>query len=57
LENLRNSHGPIPVLHAAVSHATVAQTGPMLPLLSELNDSLHSEIEAAAKSTLQWNAS
>ena len=57
LENLRNSHGPIPVLHAAVSHAGVAQTGPMLPLLSELNDSLHSEIESAAKSTLEWNAS
>lgn len=57
LENLRNSHGPIPVLHAAVSHAAVAQTGPMLPLLGELNDSLHPEIEAAAKSTLQWNAS
>ena len=57
LENLRNADGPIPVLHAAVAHAGVAQTGPMLPLLSELSDSLHHEIEAAAKSTLQWNAS
>lgn len=57
LENLRNAHGPIPVLHAAVAHAGVAQTGPMLPLLSELSDSLHHEIKAAAKSTLQWNAS
>ena len=57
LENLRNSHGPIPVLHAAVAHAGVAETGAMLPLLSELDDSLHSEIKAAAKTTLQWNAS
>jgi hypothetical protein len=35
----------------------VAQTGPMLPLLSELSDALHQEIQAVAKSTLQWNAS
>jgi dihydrodipicolinate synthase/N-acetylneuraminate lyase len=57
LENLRNAHGPIPVLHAAVAHAGVAQTGPMLPLLSELSDSLHAEIKAAATNTLHWNAS
>ena len=57
LENLRNAHGPIPVLHSAVAHAGVAQTGPMLPLLSELSDALHHEIAAAAKSTLHWNAS
>jgi dihydrodipicolinate synthase/N-acetylneuraminate lyase len=56
LEDLRNSHGPIPVLHAAVAEAGVADTGPLLPLLSELSSELRGEISKAAAMTLAWNA-
>ena len=38
LEDLRDAHSPIRVLHAAVELAGVAQTGPMLPFLSNLTD-------------------
>lgn len=38
LENLRESHSPIRVLHAAVGLAGVAQTGPVYPMLSDLTD-------------------
>ncbi len=48
LETLRNDHGPIQVLHHAVSLAGVAETGPHLPLLSTLPDTLLGEIQAAA---------
>ena len=34
LEELRNGHGPIAVLHDAVGLADVAQMGPILPMLS-----------------------
>ena len=37
LENLRNSIQPIRVLHHAVAAAGIAATGPMQPLLGELN--------------------
>jgi dihydrodipicolinate synthase/N-acetylneuraminate lyase len=56
LEDLRNSHGPIPVLHTAVAEAGIAHTGPMLPLLSELSPDLRSTIREAARHTLEWNA-
>ncbi len=49
LENLRNTHGPIPVLHHAVALAAVADTGPFLPLLSPLADSLQQRIVPVAK--------
>ena len=52
LENLRNSHGPIPVLHHAVALAGIAETGPHLPLMSALDDDLLSGIEAAARQLL-----
>lgn len=56
LEDLRNAHGPIPVLHHAVDQAGIAQTGPMLPLLANLSDELIDEIHPAAKGLLAWNA-
>lgn len=37
LENLRNSIHPIRVLHHAVSEAGIAQTGPLMPMLSDLS--------------------
>jgi dihydrodipicolinate synthase/N-acetylneuraminate lyase len=52
LENLRNSHGPIPVLHTAVELAGIAKTGPLLPLLASLPESLKAPIELAAKALL-----
>ncbi len=55
LETLRNSHGPIPVLHHAVALAGVAETGPALPLLSELNPSLKNTIAPVALGLHEWN--
>ena len=55
LEDLRNAHGPIPVLHHAVAQAGIAQTGPMLPLLANLSDELIDEIHPAAEGLLAWN--
>ncbi len=52
LENERNSHSPILVLHHAVALAGVAKTGPVLPLLTELPDELLPGIEKAAKDLL-----
>ncbi len=55
LEDLRNAHSPILVLHHAVALAGVAQTGPVLPLLTELPASLLPAIEQAAKELLAKN--
>jgi dihydrodipicolinate synthase/N-acetylneuraminate lyase len=57
LEDLRNAHGPIPVLHHAVALSGVADTGPFLPLLAPLDDALLPAIEIAAKDLLGRNAS
>ncbi len=53
LEDLRNAHGPIPVLHHAVALAGIAETGPHLPLLSSLPETLLDPIKAAATSLLE----
>jgi dihydrodipicolinate synthase/N-acetylneuraminate lyase len=55
LETLRNSHGPIPVLHHAVDLAGIAKTGPALPLMRNLGDDLLDEIQPAAQGLLEWN--
>jgi dihydrodipicolinate synthase/N-acetylneuraminate lyase len=52
LEDLRNAHGPIPVLHHAVELAGITETGPFLPLLAPLADDLLPPIAAAAKALL-----
>src|ERR1041385_9233916 len=50
LEDLRNAINPICVLHEAVRLAGIAQTGPLLPLLSNLEEKEHARVrEAAAK--------
>jgi len=54
LENLRNAHGPIPVLHHAVALAGIADTGPHLPLMSALADDLLPGIGAAARELLSF---
>lgn len=49
LEDLRNAHGPIPVLHHAVARAGIAATGPMLPLLADLPEALQATIGETAR--------
>jgi dihydrodipicolinate synthase/N-acetylneuraminate lyase len=47
LEDLRNAHSPIRVLHAAVSASGIAHLGPIMPLAGELQANLHDSINAA----------
>lgn len=48
LEDLRNAINPIRVLHEAVRLAGIADTGPMLPLLSNLEPAEHPRVREAA---------
>ena len=47
LEDLRNNIQPIRLLHHAVAAAGIAATGPIQPLLGELNESQKSAIQHA----------
>lgn len=50
LEDLRDALSPIRALHSAVSLAGIADMGPMLPMLTEIEDaSARREIERAAR--------
>ena len=53
LEDLRNSINPVRVLHTAVELAGIAKTGPLMPLLSEIDESDRPDIEQSAKALLQ----
>ncbi|HEY4328408.1 MAG TPA: dihydrodipicolinate synthase family protein [Phycisphaerae bacterium] len=53
LENLRNAGNPIRVLHEAVRLAGIANTGPLLPLLSNIPESEHAAVQAAAQAILE----
>jgi dihydrodipicolinate synthase/N-acetylneuraminate lyase len=53
LENQRNSINPIRVLHTAVAQAGIAETGPLIPLLSEIPDHEISGIATAARVLLE----
>lgn len=55
LENLRNAINPIRVLHDAVQAAGIAKTGPMQPMLSELEPQHHDWIKTAANALLELN--
>ncbi len=55
LEDLRNRIHPIRVLHAAVALAGIAETGPIVPLLSPVDPSDEPEIADAARTLLQQN--
>ena len=52
LEDLRNGINPIRVLHEAVAAAGIAQTGPLLPLLSAVVEEHCPAIAVAAKALL-----
>jgi dihydrodipicolinate synthase/N-acetylneuraminate lyase len=49
LEDLRNSHGPIPVLHAATAAAGIADTGPPQPLLADLPERVLARVDSEAR--------
>lgn len=55
LEDLRDAHGPIPVLHDAVSLAGIAEMGPILPLLSNLGAAERAKVLPAAKALLAFD--
>jgi len=57
LEDLRNAINPIRVLHQAVESAGIADTGPLLPLLSNVDEKHVPAIAAAAQALFAANAS
>jgi len=56
LEDLRDAHSPIRVLHEAVSLAGIADMGPILPQLSNIGSEHHAAIRAAARALLAHDA-
>ncbi len=52
LEDLRNAINPIRVLHTAVAAAGIAQTGPIIPLLTEVSAADRERIQQAAEQLL-----
>ena len=52
LEDLRDARSPIRVLHEAVRLAGIAETGPILPLLSNLEPEHHEAVKKAAQDLL-----
>ena len=57
LENLRDAHSPIRVLHEAVTLAGIADMGPMLPQLSNIVADKQAAIGAAARALLAHDRS
>ena len=57
LEDHRNSINPIRVLHHAVAAASIAETGPLLPLLSDVDASERDVIAQAARELLKLERS
>lgn len=55
LEDLRNAINPIRVLHTAVGLAGIAEMGPIIPLLSEVNAADRPAIKEAAAKLLAQN--
>jgi dihydrodipicolinate synthase/N-acetylneuraminate lyase len=52
LEDLRDTLSPIRVLHEAVTLAGIADMGPMLPMLSNLDPEHHGKVRDAAATLL-----
>ncbi|MFT5470445.1 MAG: dihydrodipicolinate synthase/N-acetylneuraminate lyase [Verrucomicrobiales bacterium] len=55
LEDLRNEINPIRVLHEAVEFAGIAKTGPLLPLLSGVEEEHRSRVREAAQTLFAEN--
>jgi len=56
LEDLRNAINPVRVLHESVRLAGIADTGPLMPLMSNLDEADHARVRDAALALLQRNA-
>ena len=56
MEDLRDGISPIRTLHDAVSVAGIAEMGPMLPLMSNLNAEQQSQVKPAAQALKAWDA-
>jgi dihydrodipicolinate synthase/N-acetylneuraminate lyase len=55
LEDLRDGISPMRVLHEAVRLAGIADSGPVLPLLSNIEDQDRPAVERAAKALLAFD--
>ena len=56
LEDLRDAHSPMRVLHDAVRLAGIADTGPMLPMMTNIEDkAVLDRIGAAARALKNEN--
>ena len=55
LEDQRDARGPIRVLHDAVSLAGIADMGPMLPMISNLDAGERAAVQAAATALLAYD--
>tara|TARA_R110002096_G_scaffold105923_5_gene233068 strand:- start:4602 stop:5513 length:912 start_codon:yes stop_codon:yes gene_type:complete len=55
LEDLRNEINPIRVLHDAVTYAGISDVGPMLPLLSDVEEADRSRVREAAQTLFAEN--
>jgi dihydrodipicolinate synthase/N-acetylneuraminate lyase len=55
LEDQRDARGPIRVLHDAVTLAGIADMGPMLPMISNLDASERGAVQAAAAALLAYD--
>ena len=53
LEDLRNGINPVRVLHAAVAGAGIADTGPLLPMMSPVSEAEAEEIAGVARNLLE----
>jgi dihydrodipicolinate synthase/N-acetylneuraminate lyase len=53
LEDHRNAINPVRVLHEAVRLAGIANTGPLLPLMGNLDETDHARVREAARVLLE----
>jgi dihydrodipicolinate synthase/N-acetylneuraminate lyase len=53
LEDLRNRYSPIRVLHEAVALSGIAETGPQLPMMSDLDQQQRAEVAGVAQALLE----
>jgi dihydrodipicolinate synthase/N-acetylneuraminate lyase len=56
LEDLRDSINPIRTLHEAVTLAGIADMGPILPTMSNIEPQYFDSVRSAAKTLLAWDA-
>jgi dihydrodipicolinate synthase/N-acetylneuraminate lyase len=56
LEDLRNAISPVRVLHEAVRLAGIADTGPLTPLMSNLDEADHARVRDATTALLVANS-